>query len=546
MTRRISVSATAAAGSAVLIVGGALFAAASPASAAAQVTRYVATTGDDGTLASPNDCTHQASPCATIQHAVDVASAGDTVSVGAGTYLESVTVPVSVTITGAGSSGSGRTTITGTDMRPGVIIDGTASPVEVALQDLEIADSADGAADGVEVGSNATVTITGSVITGNFDGVAIDGESGPGQLSVIDSVVDGNVDSGTIVNSDGSTADITGSTFDHNVGAAVVGDTSNFTLDISDSTLSNTQPFAAQTPGFGVGVVSFGGTTHIADSTITGNTGNGVLALFGEIDVQNSTVTDTQPSASTQSQTFWPDGGLTAAVPSARAQAKAARAVFGSDSRPAAALPSGSSLSVTATIDADNQVPDCAGAVTDGGYNLSGDDANSCAFSAAQHDLVQTDPQLGALADNGGPTLTQLPAADSPAVDVIPSGAPGCASGATDQRGVARPQPAGGLCDIGAVELAVAAPPSSSSAVSSSAPASPSASSSSAPPSSSSLPSTSTAPHSPNDESSTSLANTGARDVAALTGIGGGAVLLGVLALLGAAYLRRGRGRHSG
>ena len=61
-------------------------------------------------------------------------------------------------------------------------------------------------------------------------------------------------------------------------------------------------------------------------------------------------------------------------------------------------------------------------------------------------------PLLGALGDNGGPTLTRLPSASSPAVDQIPIGTLGLCDGAlaVDQRGVPRPQ--GSACDIGAVE----------------------------------------------------------------------------------------------
>jgi hypothetical protein len=70
--------------------------------------------------------------------------------------------------------------------------------------------------------------------------------------------------------------------------------------------------------------------------------------------------------------------------------------------------------------------------------------------------LSGVDPQLGGLADNGGPTDTRLPADTSPALDA----AVGCASSMIDQRGVARP--IGSACDIGAVERparAVAPPP---------------------------------------------------------------------------------------
>jgi hypothetical protein len=80
------------------------------------------------------------------------------------------------------------------------------------------------------------------------------------------------------------------------------------------------------------------------------------------------------------------------------------------------------------------------------GYDL--DDGSSCRFNQVG-DLQNTNPQLGPLADNGGPTQTMSPLIGSPAIDAgTDSGCP-----ATDQRGVARPQ--GASCDIGAVEALI-------------------------------------------------------------------------------------------
>jgi hypothetical protein len=85
---------------------------------------------------------------------------------------------------------------------------------------------------------------------------------------------------------------------------------------------------------------------------------------------------------------------------------------------------------------------------TEGG-NISSDD--SCGFGIAEADLVDTDPELGPLADNGGPTPTMAPPAGSPAIDRV-----ACDPAvAADQRGVARPQ--GIRCDSGAVEVEAAA-----------------------------------------------------------------------------------------
>jgi hypothetical protein len=84
------------------------------------------------------------------------------------------------------------------------------------------------------------------------------------------------------------------------------------------------------------------------------------------------------------------------------------------------------------------------------GLNLIGD--GGC-FAAAEGQLTG-DPMLGALADNGGPTLTQLPQAGSPVIDRIPKvneGCQGAAGVSLDQRGEKRPRYR--ACDIGAVEV---------------------------------------------------------------------------------------------
>ena len=74
--------------------------------------------------------------------------------------------------------------------------------------------------------------------------------------------------------------------------------------------------------------------------------------------------------------------------------------------------------------------------------------------SRSSGDQVNTDPLLGPLAANGGPTLTHAELPGSPAIDHANS----AACPATDQRDVSRPQPRGGACDIGAFELVRSAP----------------------------------------------------------------------------------------
>src|SRR5262249_30039488 len=81
-------------------------------------------------------------------------------------------------------------------------------------------------------------------------------------------------------------------------------------------------------------------------------------------------------------------------------------------------------------------------------HNL--DSGNTCGLLDPS-DLTDTDPMLGPLQDNCGPTMTLALLPGSPAID---AGSPSCPPPSVDQRGTPRPQPSGGRCDIGAYELA--------------------------------------------------------------------------------------------
>ena len=92
--------------------------------------------------------------------------------------------------------------------------------------------------------------------------------------------------------------------------------------------------------------------------------------------------------------------------------------------------------------------------MTSNGYNLSSD--STCSFSGPG-DMNNTDPMLGALGNNGGPTQTIPLLAGSPAID---AGNPsGCIDSnghllTTDQRGYPRPDKEDKTgCDMGAYEV---------------------------------------------------------------------------------------------
>ncbi|MEX2140962.1 MAG: choice-of-anchor Q domain-containing protein [Pirellulales bacterium] len=117
----------------------------------------------------------------------------------------------------------------------------------------------------------------------------------------------------------------------------------------------------------------------------------------------------------------------------------------------------GGTLTLQNTIIAQNDstgfVRDFAGTAVSLGNNLIGHKASSTGW--IESDKLDTDPRLGPLADNGGPTMTQPLLPDSPAIDAgNNTGAP-----STDQRGNRRPRDGNGdgiaLVDIGAFEFAL-------------------------------------------------------------------------------------------
>lgn len=101
----------------------------------------------------------------------------------------------------------------------------------------------------------------------------------------------------------------------------------------------------------------------------------------------------------------------------------------------------------------------CVGAITSDGHNLSSDD--SCGLTSPG-DLINTDPLLGPLQNNGGPTETHALLPGSPAIDAVAENCTDLEGDLvlTDQRGEPRPADGNGdgntACDIGAFEVQLA------------------------------------------------------------------------------------------
>ena len=174
------------------------------------------------------------------------------------------------------------------------------------------------------------------------------------------------------------------------------------------------------------GISNSGTSFHVSNSTVSGNYGGsfaGGIDNLGGMTITNSTIVEnaTATGEAGNIRSFGAAADLTLK------NSIVANAVAGSD---------------------------CAGDITSAGGNI--DEDGSCGLDPELGDLPETDPMLGGLANNGGPTDTHLPRAGSPAINAIALDACRDAKGVrllVDQRGVRRPQ--GGACDIGSVEVAV-------------------------------------------------------------------------------------------
>ncbi|MBK8823983.1 MAG: S-layer homology domain-containing protein [Anaerolineales bacterium] len=108
---------------------------------------------------------------------------------------------------------------------------------------------------------------------------------------------------------------------------------------------------------------------------------------------------------------------------------------------------------ISGNIDRSANAPDCGGILLSQDYNLIQVTTGCTVSGTIAHNIIGQDPQLGALVDNSGVTKTHALLNTSPARDRIPYNTNTCGQVTTDQRGIARPQPTGGQCDIGAYEV---------------------------------------------------------------------------------------------
>ncbi|TDB71335.1 choice-of-anchor D domain-containing protein [Micromonospora sp. KC721] len=338
-------------------------------------------------------CT-QAQPCGRIAKALDIAGSGDRIIVGPGTYVENLDVPPGLTLTIAGA-GSGATVINGN--RAGRV---------------------------VFVPSTSNVTLTGMGLT---NGLAIGGGAvenhGTVRLERVNVGFSSAQAGGGVVN--GGTMTIADSSILFNTAQSFGGGIYNAAnLIVLRSTIAGNSVTNTGDLGGGGAIASYG-RVELHDSTLSGNTaagGHGAAVLLPG-------VLSSPPRFNGAHNTIVNNSGTAFEAYGTEPLVTLAASILGGHSS------------------------NCHNTPFHGRYNLM-DNASSCGPDPANGDVIG-DPQVGGLADNGGPTPTRALAGTSPARNTVPAGSGLC--GGTDQRGATRLFLYADSCDIGAYQYA--APP---------------------------------------------------------------------------------------
>lgn len=207
---------------------------------------------------------------------------------------------------------------------------------------------------------------------------------------------------------------------------------------------------------YGGGGIHNGRRLTIISGAITGNraSSGGAISNYGTLTVTNSTLSNNSAGPADSN-----GGGRGGGIINA-AYAYVANSTLASNSADDQGggihnLPD-ASFTMANTILANNAAesdPDCSGTLASLDYNLLEDTSGCTTNGDIGHNIIGLDPQLGALAYNGGSTKTHALLPGSPVLD-----AGYCPDVTYDQRGFPRPFDMEGIdnvadaCDIGAYE----------------------------------------------------------------------------------------------
>jgi hypothetical protein len=262
----------------------------------------------------------------------------------------------------------------------------------------------------------------------------------------------------------GATISISGLTVANGYALDFGGGIANFgTLTLDNTAIvGNTADSCPSSCGWGTpasgGGIRNSGTLTINDSTISGNSAEhdgGGIANGDEYDEHGGSVTVNNSTISGNRAVFDDGGGIYSNNHNGATLTISNSSIAGNASSYLGAgggirIVTVSGLVMRNTIIARNSAayfPDLAGHLTSSGYNLIGNTQGGSGFDAT--DLLNIDPLLGPLQDNGGPTSTMAVGVGSPALN---AGDP-AQLGIPDQRGVVRK---GGV-NIGAYQASASA-----------------------------------------------------------------------------------------
>ena len=466
-------------------------------SAGASTTITVDSNGDG--VATATNCTDLVPGNCTLRDAALAALDGDTINFDASisliTLAGGTVETTAVNIIGPGASSLTITT--------------TAAAGSYDLFSVE------GIGDAVISGLTVTKNRIKSLNDGKFtlDGVTVSGSTGAyggalyagndGELEIIDSTFENNTattNGGAVYIYNDNDATISGSTFTNNEsladGGAIFGEI-HYNVTIVDCTITGNSAaddggglaFYAKKPD---NVLSITDTT--IDANDAGDLGGGLKIDAQDpliVSITNSTVSNN--TAQTDAGILFDEGGITATINNSTISANAA--LYGSGG---VYIGSGSSLTVNqSTISANSSAGSYTG--TDGGGIQLGDNTSVVTLSGSivsgnssgvagaadfglysalpsdtgsitatnsligevdsritvngTNNVSSTNPMLGALANNGGPTKTMALLTGSPAIDAGPNPVATFTGNEFDQRGAGYARVVGGLVDIGAFEL---------------------------------------------------------------------------------------------
>jgi hypothetical protein len=330
---------------------------------------------------------------------------------------------------------------------------------------------------------HSTLTVSNCTIRGNQTvygrggGISNDGESGSASLEINNSsVIFNDSDGGGGIYNNGylgsATLTINNSTVsgnlagnDGNAGGGIYNDgrVGSATLTINNSTLSDNSAVSAGSNGGGIfndGAAGGSATLTVNNSTLSDNSaatfGGGIyndgLSGSAMLTVTNSTISGNSVGTFGGGiYNYGASGSATLMVSNSTISGNSAG--FGGGGIHNYGPEGSAMLEIGDTIlnmgSSGASIENYLGTVTSHGYNLSSD--NGGGFLTAAGDQINTNPLLGPLQDNGGPTFTHALSQGSPAVD---AGDPNFTPPPDyDQRGPGYDRVAHGRIDIGAFEV---------------------------------------------------------------------------------------------